>query len=238
MSPNYNIENLSTILKKLTILYIEDEVNIRENVKKTLELLSECVYDVASVQDAKEVMKDNRIDIIISDINLPETNGLQFVSDLRQFDKTIPIILLSAYTDKKYLLEATKLKLIDYLTKPIDFKMLNNALLKCVEDLIANSRYIISFANGINYNVLHKKLYDCVTENEITLTSKELDMIDYLIKHSNRIISHDEIKLSIWKDSFESTDSALKNLLNKVRKKIGKESITNISGVGYRINFK
>ena len=66
---------------------------------------------------------------------------------------------------------------------------------------------------------------------------KELDLIDFFIKNNNRIISSDELKLNIWEDSLEATDSALKNLLTKVRKKIGKESITNISGVGYRLSF-
>lgn len=230
--------NLNKILNKLSILYIEDEINIRENVKKTLLILCNKVFDVESINDAKEVMKSNRIDIIISDINLQESNGIEFVKELRVYDKKIPIILLSAYTDKKYLLEATKLKLVDYLTKPIDFSILKNSLLKSVEEIVEHSRYIINFSNEVHYNVLHKKLIDEVTNKEIPLTSKELDMIDYLIKHSNRIISHEELKLSIWQDSFEATDSALKNLLNKVRKKIGKESITNISGVGYRINFK
>jgi len=159
------------------------------------------------------------------------------VEEIRKKDKTIPVILLSAYTDTKYLLEATKLKLVDYLTKPVDFKTLNNALYKCVEEILDNSRYLILFQNNIQYNVLHKKLIDLNTQEELLLTSKELDLLSFLIKNSNRIVSTDELKSSIWEDCFEATDSALKNLLNKVRKKIGKESIINISGVGYRLNF-
>jgi len=237
MSEISNAENLNKILKKLNILYIEDEENIRENVKKVLLMLCENVYDIDSVDHAEKILKENRIDIIISDINLPTTNGLDFVKELRKIDRNIPVILLSAYTETKYLLEATKLKLIDYLTKPIDFKTLHEALLKSVQDILDNSRYIINFSNNINYNVLYKKLYNSNTNEDITLTSKELDMLDYLINNNNRIVSHDELKVGIWQDSFEATDSALKNLLNKLRKKIGKESIINISGVGYRLNF-
>ena len=82
-------------------------------------------------------------------------SGIDFVKEIRLSDKTIPIVLLSAYTDKEFLLEATKLKLVDYLTKPIDFKNLNNALQKCVEEILYNSRYIITFKNNIQYNVSH-----------------------------------------------------------------------------------
>lgn len=229
--------NFNHILKNLNILYIEDEENIRINIKKVLLLLCENVFDVSNTNEAKFIFDKQRIDIIISDINLPDTNGIDFIKELRKIDKTIPVILLSAFTDTKYLLEATKLKLVDYLTKPVDFKTLNNSLQSCVEEILDNSRYLINFQNSIQYNVLHKKLIDLNTKEEVALTLKELDLISFLIKNSNRIVSSDELKSNIWEDCFEATDSALKNLLNKVRKKIGKESITNISGVGYRLNF-
>ena len=228
---------MSNILKNLNILYVEDEENIKINMKKVLLLLCENVFDASNIEEAKDIIKKQRIDIIISDINLPDTNGIDFIKDLRKTDKTLPVILLSAFTDTKYLLEATKLKLVDYLTKPVDFKTLNNSLHSCVEEILDNSRYIISFKNNIQYNVLQKKLFDLNTNEEITFTSKELDLIDFLIKNSNRIVSTEELKSNLWEDYFEATDSALKNLLNKVRKKIGKESITNISGVGYKLSF-
>jgi two-component system, OmpR family, response regulator VanR len=229
------INTLNKILNNLNILYIEDEENIRINIKKTLNLFCENVFDVENIENAKSVLNKYRIDIIISDINLPDTSGIQFIKELRLIDKTLPIILLSAYTDKEYLLEATKLKLVDYLTKPIDFKSLNDALQKAVEEILDNSRYIISFQNNIEYNVLHRKLIETTNNLEISLTLKELDLLDYLIKNSNRVSSSEELKFSIWEDEQEATDSALKNLLNKLRKKIGKESISNISGVGYRL---
>ncbi len=231
------VPSVNNILKNLNILYIEDEDNIRENIKKTLLLLCKNIFDVSNIKEAKSILQEQRIDIIISDISLPDINGIDFIKELRKSDKTIPVILLSAFTDTKYLLEATKLKLVDYITKPVDFKTLYASLNRCVEEILDNSRYVISFKNNIQYNVLQKKIFDLKTKEEIQLTLKELDLIDFFIKNNNRIISSDELKLNIWEDSFEATDSALKNLLTKVRKKIGKESITNISGVGYRLSF-
>ena len=231
------IINPIEILKNLNILYIEDEVNIRLNVTKTLLMICKEVFAVESSEDAKKLLLANRVDIIITDINLPNLNGIEFIKEIRVIDKHIPIIILSAYTDINYLLEATSLKLIDYLTKPINFKILQDSLKKATIDLIDNSRYIISFSNSVSYNVLHKKLFETTSNDEINLTSKEIVLLDYLLTNKNRIISHDEIKLNIWEDSFEATDSALKNLLNKLRKKIGKDTISNISGVGYKINI-
>ena len=234
MSESYNFNK---ILKNLNILYIEDEKNIRLNIKKTLELFCENVLDAENILNAKEILTKQRIDIIISDINLPDMSGIDFVKEIRIRDKTIPIILLSAYTEKEFLLEATKLKLVDYLTKPINFKDLNNALQKCVEEILDNSRYIITFKNNIQYNVSHNCLIDNNEKEEIRLTNKELDLLNFLIKNNNRVCSAEELKSAIWDDYLEATDSALKNLLNKVRKKIGKESIINISGVGYKLEY-
>ena len=146
--------NFNHILKNLNILYIEDEENIRANIKKTLLLLCENVFDVSNITDAKLIFNKQRVDIIISDINLPDTDGINFIKELRKTDKTIPVILLSAFTDTKYLLEATKLKLVDYLTKPVDFKTLNNSLQSCVEEILDNSRYLINFRNNIQYSTL------------------------------------------------------------------------------------
>ena len=200
-------------------------------------LFSDNIFDAEDIVSAKKILLEKRIDIILSDINLPDKSGIDFIKEIRQIDKKIPIIILSAYTDKNFLLEATKLKLIDYLTKPIDFKSLHQALNKCVDEILDNSRYIISFKNNINYNVLHKKLLDTTKNEELSLTSKELTLLDFLIKNSNRIVSSEELKSYLWEDEYEATDSALKNLLNKLRKKIGKDSIINTSGVGYRLDY-
>ena len=237
---NYNNNenlNFNNILRNLNVLYIEDEDNIRKNVSQTLALLCKEVFDVARIEKANEILNNSHIDIIISDINLDGGNGLDFIERIRIKNKIIPVIFISAYTDTNYLLQATKLKLIDYLIKPIDFKMLKNALINCVQDIIDNSRYIINFPNNINYNVLQKKLFNTLENKEIGLTSKEILLLDYLIKFNNRVIPQEELKINIWEDMLYASDSALKNLLNKVRKKIGKESIKNISGVGYRIKL-
>lgn len=225
------------ILNSINILYIEDEENIRKNITNTLKMVCAEVYDTESTKKAEELIKLHRIDVIISDINLPQDSGIEFIKRLRKLQINIPVILLSAYTDKEYLLEATKLKLVDYLVKPIDFNDLKNALLNACEELVAQGNYIVDFEDEVSYNVLHKKLYNRISNKEIDLTAKEISLLEYLINNNKRVVAHEELKENIWSDSFEATDSALKNLLTKIRKKIGKDTIKNISGVGFRIHF-
>lgn len=232
-----NKKSFKIIKEHLNILYIEDEKNIRIKLKEALELIVSNVYDCENTEQAKHILNNKRIDIIISDINLKDENALDFIKNIRKDYSTIPIILLSAYTEKNYLLEAAKLKLVDYLVKPIDFKILNNAIENAVQELIDYGNYIVDFENNTSYNILHKKLLSKDSNKELTLTAKEIELLEYLISNSNRVLSHDEIKNKLWIDAYEITDSALKNLINKLRKKVGKESIKNISGVGFKIEL-
>jgi len=233
---NYYMDN--NILNQSTILYIEDEDNIRDNITKTLQLICNKVFAVGNADLALEIYKSNKIDIILSDINLPGMSGLEFTKIVRKDNRLIPIILLTAHTNTELLLEATRLRLIDYLTKPIDFEMLHDALKRATKEILLNGTYLVNFGNNTSYNVNKKLLLNQHTGQEIKLTSSEIELLEYMLKSKERVISNQELKSVLWQDQDLATDSALKNLLNKLRNKIGKESISNISGIGYRLLLK
>ncbi len=225
------------VLTNLTILYVEDEEMIRENITKVLNMLCKKCISFGNIKDALKYFKKNPIDIIITDINFPNVDGLDFVRNLRIIDEKIPIIFLTSYLEIDYLLEGIRNRIIDYLNKPVDFEILLVSLLKATKDVLENGRYKIKLKNFLEYDVLNKKLFDLAKDKYIKLTLKESKLFDLLIKNKHRVVKIDEIKDSIWQDSYEATESALKNLLNKLRKKIGKESILNISKVGYKIEI-
>lgn len=227
----------NNILKNLTILYVEDEENIRKNINATLEMLVNKVFACASYEEAIDIYKEKTIDIILSDINLSGKSGIDLCKKVRETNILIPIILLTAHLDTNYLLDATKLKLVDYLIKPINFDALYNVLLKATNEIIRENVFKIKFLNNVEFDINNKILL-CADNKEIRLTSSELTLLEYLINNSNRVVPHEEIKANIWEDSFSASDSALKNLLNKLRKKIGKEAIENISGIGFRLIYK
>lgn len=229
--------DVNKILKDLNILYIEDEDNIRKNINLTLNLLVNKVFACASYEEGMKSYNENKIDIILSDINLPGKSGIDLCKEIRENNIIIPIILLTAHLDTEYLLDATKLKLVDYLIKPINFDSLHKVLLKAANELIRENTFRIKFLNNVEFDINNKILL-CEDKNEIRLTSSELTLLEYLVNNSKRVVPHEEIKSNIWEDPFAASDSALKNLLNKLRKKIGKESIENISGIGFRLIYK
>lgn len=232
---SYDVEqgfSLQTTLKSLHILYIEDESSIRETITKVLRYFSDHVVALSCAEEAIEAYARHQPDIIIGDINLPGMNGLEFVKWVRQRDEACQIFLLTAYTDKAYLLEAIKLSLVDYLTKPIDFFILEKTLKEAARKVIQRKPMHVTFSSGAVYSYQERSvLYQAQTH---LLTAKEIKLLDYLIKNQKRMTSKEELKIFLWSDDMAS-ESAFKSLVNKLRAKIGKEAIENSSGVGYKI---
>lgn len=230
-----SINNKIELLKSLTILYVEDEEEIRNNINQVLCMLSNSVISAKDAKEALEYYKNNKIDIIISDINMPEISGIEFIKIIREENKYIPVILLTAHSETNLLLDATKLKLSDYLLKPINLTDLKGALNKALDDYIQHNGFLIKFPNDIVYNISKKQLFEEETQKDIT--NKEIQLLEYLYENKNRTVTKEEIKAHLWEDEYEATEAALKSVLSKLRKKIGKDSIKNISGVGYQLKY-
>lgn len=232
---SYQIDNdfsLQTTLKSLHILYIEDDAPIRATITKVLHYFSDTILAVESAEEAVNCYEAFTPDIIICDINLPGMNGIDFVKWVRTFDEKSQVFLLTAYTDKAYLLEAVKLSLVDYLTKPIDFTILEKTLKNAARKVVQHKTLSVRFVSGAIYWYQQRHV---TYENETyPLTAKEVKLLDHLISNKSRMTSKEELQTTLWDEEMGS-ESAFKSLVNKLRTKIGKESIENISGVGYRI---
>jgi DNA-binding response OmpR family regulator len=222
-------------LKTFTILYVEDDANIRKNLSNTLDIIFYKVLSSSNAEDALVMYEENSVDIILSDINLPGINGLDFVKKIREQNQKIPIIMLSAYTNTDFLLEATKLKLVNYLTKPIDFDNLYDSFSLALDDILRDKPTIIKFNNNISYDTSSSILYENKIEKDLTQSERRL--LELFLEKKGATVSVEQIKNNLWNDIDKATDSALKSLLNKLRQKVGSASIKNISGVGYHLVY-
>jgi len=224
------------ILKTLILLYIEDEDAIRESMIKTLEIIFKHVIAFGNAEEAYLYYKNTKIDIIISDINLPNMSGIDFTKLVRKDDYKIPIILLTAYSKTDTLMEATRLKLVNYITKPIIYEELYDSLNMAVEEILRFKDKIFKLYDNVIYDLSLKILYQ--NNKEVHLTSSENRLLILLLKNVNKTVTIDMIKNELWNDPIDATESALKSILTKLRSKVGKQSIRNVSGVGYYIQAK
>jgi len=224
-------KKLKKALKTFTLLYIEDEDTIRENFTSTLNIIFKNVIAVSSAEEALKIYNSNKPNMILSDINLPNMSGIDFIKIIREENYNIPVIFLSAFTDTNILLEATKLKLIDYLTKPVSFNNLYQSFLNATKEIIRDGNFIVNFEDNIIYDIKKKILFK--DEKEINLTLNESKLLDLFLDKKGETLPIELIKNYVWEDSYYASDAAFKSLLNKLRLKIGKNTIKNVSGIGY-----
>ena len=126
------IENL----KNLSILYADDDEVLRESTVKILSMLFNTVYSAKDGEEAIEIFNANEnINIMMLDIKMKSTSGIDVAKFIRAKNKTVPIFLVSSYTETADLIEACKLNLVDYIKKPFSFNILSTTLLECLSKI-------------------------------------------------------------------------------------------------------
>lgn len=219
-------------LKNAKILYIDDDDFIRKDAIEYLRFHCNHVYEAFDGKDGLEKFKKFKPDIIITDIKMPKLNGIEMIKEIRKRDKTTKIIIATAFLETSYLIDAVELGLIKYLVKPIMEDTLLPVLKACTEDLV-QIQSIFTLVGGFKFDILNLTLF--FKKRQIPLTKKELLFLELLIKNNNRAVKYDEFNDYVW-DGYMSED-ALRSIVRELRKKTSKQSIKNISGIGYQINL-
>ena len=219
-------------LQNLTLLYAEDEEGIRKNIADSLSYYCKEVLEAGDGQEAYEIYEEKEPDIILSDIHMPNVNGIEFVKKIREDNREIPIVMITAHTDKEYLLEAVELHMEKYIVKPVDIDELFETLEKCVNILDSNNKVLLKVDENYLYDYDSKEL-KYKSEN-IVLNKKEMNFLEVLISNQNRVVTYEELQEKVWRDDV-MTDSALRSLVRNLRKKLPTDLIFNLSGVGYRL---
>ncbi len=219
--------------KNIKILYVEDDDIARENGVEYLENYFDNIYEASNAIIALQLYEKHKPDIIITDIQMPKLNGLEFVQRIRKNDDKTQVIVISAFSDKDYLLKAIELKLVKYLIKPVNEKDLDEAISLCVESLKNDISNIVQLDTNSYFDMFNQTLV--INDEIMKLRAKEVLLLILLIKNSNRYVTYEEIENFVWKDSVMSKD-ALKTVIKNTKTKLPDDLITNLSGTGYKIN--
>jgi diguanylate cyclase (GGDEF)-like protein len=160
------INNIS-ILKNITILYAEDEKDLREVTHQILKGFTKKQYVAQNGQEGLELFKahEKEIDLIITDVNMPILNGLDMVKEIKKINLNIPIIVATAFSNKEYLLEAIDIGIDKYVLKPIDIAKLLQVMSQSLIYHELKDLYTDNLTNLPNRNKLKKDL----DENNIDL---------------------------------------------------------------------
>jgi len=217
-------------LKNLKILFVEDEKEICKNINEAIGDLFASLEIAYDGYDGLRKYKKTAHDVIITDISMPKLNGMDMIGKIRKISTSVPIIILSAFSEKEQLFKAIDMNVNKYLVKPIDV----DELLKMISEIAnrLNSIHNILLPMGYTYNSKDKKLY--LDNTFIPLTKKEILFMDILSKNKTNYVSNKDLYAYVWKN--QVTDTAVRTFVRRLRQKINKNLIVNISGLGYKIN--
>lgn len=218
--------------ENIKILYVEDELNIRNNVVSYLKRMFRHVDEASNALEAMEIFEKEKHHIIITDIQMPQMTGLEMVEQIRKSDKDVQIIVLTAFTQTEYLLKAVELGLVKYLIKPIHHNTLLPVLLQCAKTIKEKKSNLKHISENCIFDIFNQIL---VLDGQVVkLTKSELQFLNLLCTFDNRTVTYEEIERDIWYDSVMS-DEAIRSLVRNLRRKLPKDCLKNFSGIGYKI---
>jgi len=221
-----------TLLKNLSVLFVEDEESLLQllvsalgNKFRTYEVARDGEEGISKVQEHKP-------DIIISDITMPVMDGLTMAEKIHIDHPNIPIIILSAYSDRDKLLHAIDAGITKYFIKPFDPDELLEYL--CTLAFKIDDGQKIKLLDAYTFDIQTKKLLK--HGNMVKLTIRELELIAYLIGSPNHLITNDDIKKLIGKGKV-ATDENVRVFVRRLREKTDRDLIRNLPKQGYALNI-
>lgn len=219
------------VFKNLNLLFVDDNVDVSAGAYHLLSNYFHAMFLAHDISTAMKIYREENIDIIITDIKMPNENGLSFVEQVRVDDSRVAIIVLTAFTDTDYLLRAANLQIDAYIKKPLNFQKLNSALESAMKRIEWKLKPIM-LTEDTFYQVPQKKLM--VKGDEVSLGQKECLLLELLLFSKNRLVQKSEINEVVWNNQ-EMTDAALKNLLGELRRKLQSDVIKNQPARGWYI---
>ncbi len=237
-------KKLYALTQKMRILLVEDYAPLRQEL---MEALEDLVHTVTGASDGKEAFalymkahqENNSYDMVISDIQMPHMDGVQLTKKIREVDENQVIYILSAYTDKVYLLDLINLHIAKFITKPIDYDTLLSILYhegqKLETSNVKSVSDAIEFAQGYVWNrQTHILTYQGTV---VELTKHEIVALEFFVEKEGYICSSDDIVNIFYEQGIDISERNVRNLIFKLRRKIPEACIQNIYGLGYKFSL-
>ena len=241
-----NSKELLEYTKNLSVIFAEDHDELREN---TTEILKNFFKEVDSAKDGLDALKmykeyyqknTKHYDLVLSDIQMPKLDGIELTKEIYDINSSQLVIILSAFDDTHYLLPLINIGIEQFIKKPIDYQELLKTLLASAKKIELQKsttkdtlNQVIQLNSTFNYERVNGTLWN--NKKSIYLTKYEIIFMKLLTSNVGKIYSNDDI-VSNYIALNETLDyQNIRKLVSKLRKKLPKDTLESIYGVGYKI---
>ena len=206
------------ILHNFNVLYLEDDENLLKHTTDVLEDFVNNIYAVKTSNEALDILLNKKVDVIISDILLKDENGIDFLKHIKNKNINIPTILTTAHTDTQYLLDAIKLKVENYIVKPINIKELLNSLHDILLPIVQEKE--------IRKNNSVIKTISAITD------SKQVEIVKFIINS----LDNENLFIASYTDIMENFSISKPTLIKLFKDLAEKNILVKVQHKTYRFN--
>jgi DNA-binding response OmpR family regulator len=218
------------------LLLVEDDRKIAAAVARGLQAEGFTVEVASDGQDGLWLASEGTFDLVVLDLMLPGRNGFQICADLRRAGNWTPILVLTAKDGDLDEAEALETGADDYLTKPFSFPVLVariRALLRRAADRAPAPVEV----GDLRIEPRQRRAWRAATE--VTLTAREFDVLEFLVRRAGRVVSKGDILAGVWDHDFDGDPNIVEVYVRRLRRKLcepfGRDDIETVRGAGYRL---
>jgi two-component system KDP operon response regulator KdpE len=225
-----------------TVLVVEDDQETRRAVVRELHLRGYAVQEAADGRSALERWEERRPDLVLLDLGLPDTDGLQLIRRIRR-EATTPIVILSGRYEEREKVQALESGADDYVTKPFGVDELN-ARLRVALRHAAGPAADVSGRITAGPLVLDLGRHEATVEGQrVDLTPREFEILRVLLTNAGRIVTKGRLLRAVWGEAYQGEDSYVYVHVSQLRRKLAaadrdgalRDLIVTEPGVGYRV---
>ena len=219
------------------VLVIDDEPGVRELISESLRISEITAVQATDGLEALSLLRREKFDLLILDINMPKLDGLALLEKLRTEGMSVPVLMLSARADKTDINQGLRIGADDYLTKPFS-----------IEELVLRVKAIMRRSKG---EVAEVKVLNCgpismdfskysvkFNDQLIDLSPTEFKLLEQLILNRGNVVTKETLLSEVWEIDFKSSSTVVDTYISYLRKKLhidGFEGIKTVRGIGFQI---
>ena len=219
-------------MNKQTILLLEDDIQSSDTVKQFLEYSGYSVYPAYDASEAKDILYEKNIDLMLLDVKVPHQNGFDFLQEIRDAGDFTPAIFTTSLNSVDDATRGFDIGCDDYIRKPFALRELLSRVEAILKRNFGTQNNQVDLKNGYSFDI--KGLFLTLNNQKVALKTKETKLLALFLQHPNELLTYEQIFEVLWEYNETPSQGSLRAYINTLRHALGKERIETVKHSGYR----